>query len=66
MMGIWTEVPAQARQIGVKAMEIAQRRRWVKLRWHLAKSQSYLFSKDLEERFEAKIKMVVLVLDLGL
>ena len=37
----------------------------MKLRGHLAKSQSYLFSRDLEERFEAKIKMVVLVLDFG-
>ena len=37
----------------------------MKLRGHLAKSQSYLFSRDLEERFEAKIKMAVLVLDFG-
>ena len=42
-------------------VEIAQRQRWVKLRGHLTKSQSHLFSRDLEERFEAKIKMVVLV-----
>ena len=42
---------------GVEAAEIARRRRWVRLRWHLAKSQSYIFflilgiwKKDLKQQ----------------